>query len=96
MIEKKSGNCFHKGWYREWLAIHQILADNVTHNCYMLGTTTKLSMWFQVLRLRLHLKEIFSGLGPIVTEINIKKVQKQENKNVKIYRDGMAKSMQTR
>ena len=60
----------------------------------MLGTTTKLSMQFQVL------KEIFFlGLGPTVTEINIKKVQKQylkNIKNVKGCRDGMPKSMQTR
>ena len=41
---------------------------------YMLGTTTKLSMPFQVLGLWLHLKEIFFlGLGLTVTEINIKK-----------------------
>ena len=57
----------------------------------MLGTTTKLSMPFQVL------KEIFFlGLGLTVTEINIKKVQKQDLKNVKGCRDGMPKSMQTR
>ena len=61
---------------------------------YMLGTTTKLSMPFQVL------KEIFFlGLGLTVTEINIKKVQKQDLKNIKNVkgcRDGMPKSMQTR
>ena len=40
---------------------------------------TKLSMLFQVLGLWLHLQEIFFlGLGPTVTEISIKKVQKQE------------------
>ena len=38
----------------------------------------------------------FFGLGLTVTEINIKKVQKQDLKNVKICRDGMPKSMQTR
>ena len=68
---------------------------------YMLGTTTKLSMLFQVLGLQLHLKEIFFflGLGLTVTEINIKKVQKQDLKNIKNVegcRDGMPKSMQTR
>ena len=65
---------------------------------YMLGTTTKLSMPFQVLGLWLHLKELlFLGLGLTVTEINIKKVQKQDfKKNVKGCRDGMPKSMQTR
>ena len=61
---------------------------------YMLGTTTKLSMPFQ------GLKEIlFFGLGPTVTEINIKIVQKQDLKNIKDVkrcRDGMPKSMQTR
>ena len=31
----------------------------------------------------LHLKEIFLGLGVTVTEINIKKVQKQNLKNIK-------------
>ena len=44
----------------------------------MLGTTTKLSIPFQVL------KEIFFlGLGLTVTEINIKKVQKQDLKKKK-------------
>ena len=45
----------------------------------------------------LHLKEIFLGLG--VTEINIKKVQKQDLKDIKNVngcRDGMPKSIQTR
>ena len=77
------------------IGLHQILA--VTHNYYMLGATTKLSMPFQVLGLWLHLKEIFFlGLGLTVTEINIKKGQKQENENVKKCRDGMPKSMRTR
>ena len=66
----------------------------------MLATTTKLSMLFQVLGLWLHLKEIFFlGLGLTVTEINIKKVQKEDLKNIKNVkrcRDGMPKSMQTR
>ena len=48
----------------------------------------------------LHLKEMFLGLkSVIVTEINIKKVQKQDFKNIKNVtgcRDGMPKSMQTR
>ena len=44
---------------------------------YILGSTTKLSMPFQILGLYLYLKEIFLvGLGLTVTEINIKKVQK--------------------
>ena len=46
----------------------------------MPGTTTKLSIPFQVLVLWLHLKEIFLGLRLTVTEISIKKVQKQDLK----------------
>ena len=62
----------------------------------MLGTTIKLSVLFQVLK-----EILFFDLGPTVTvtEINIKKVQKQDLKsikNVKGCRDGMPKSMQTR
>ena len=30
------------------VGLHQILAGNVTHNYYMLGTTTKLSMLFYI------------------------------------------------
>ena len=59
------------------VGLHQIL----------LGTTTKLSMPVQVLELWLHLKEIFLlllGLGLTVTEINIKKVQKQDLKTLKM------------
>ena len=56
--------------------------------------------WFQVLVLWLHVKEIFFlGLGVTVTEVNIKKLQKQDLKNIKNVkgcRDGMPKSMQTR
>ena len=67
---------------------------------YILGSTTKLSMPFQILGLYLYLKAIFLvGLGLTVTEINIKKVQKQDFKNIKNVkgcRDGMSKSMQTR
>ena len=66
----------------------------------MLGTTNKLTVLFQVLGLLLHLKEIFFlGLGVTLTEVNIKKVQKQDLKNIKNVkrcRDGMPKSMQTR
>ena len=49
-------------------------ADFSWQCCYMLGTTNKLSVLFQVLGLWLHLKEIFLGLGVTVTEVNIKKV----------------------
>ena len=49
---------------------HQVLAGNVSHNYYMPGTTTKLSMQFHALVLCLHMKEIFSlGLGLTVTDI---------------------------
>ena len=54
----------------------------------------KLSMQFQVLN-----EIFFLGLGLTVTEINIKKVQKQDLKNIKNVkrcRDGMPKSMRTR
>ena len=48
---------------------------------YMPGTTTKLSMLFQVLVLSwVTLETFFLGLGLTVTEINIKKVQKQDLK----------------
>ena len=69
-------------------------SDSSWQSYYILRTTTKLSIPFQVL------KEIFFlGLGLTVTEINIKKVQKQDLKNIKNVkgcRDGMPKSMQTR
>ena len=58
------------GWpfIRFWLAMFYI-------NYYMLGTTTELSMPFQVLGFWLHLKEVFIlGLDLTVTEINIKKL----------------------
>ena len=45
------------------------------------------------------LEIFFLGLGVTVTEINIKKVHKQDLKNIKNVkgcRDGMPKSMQTR
>ena len=56
-------------------------------------------MPFQVVVFVVTLEIFFFGLGLTVTEINIKKVQKQDLKNiknVKICRDGMPKSMQTR
>ena len=57
----------------------------------MPGTTTKLSMPFQVLVLWLHF-EIFLGFGLTVTEINIKEIQKQDfKKALKMWKDvGMA------
>ena len=80
----------------ERLALHQVLAGYITHYYYMPGTTTKLPTPFQVL---VTLEIFFFGLGLTVTEINIKKVQKQDLKNIKNVkrcRDGMPKSMQTR
>ena len=88
---KKFGTELQRGWPP---------ADSSWQCYYMLGTTTKLSVLFQssgVVLLRL--KEIFLGLGVTVTEINIKKVQKQDLKNIENVegcRDGMPKSMQTR
>ena len=64
----------------------------------MLGTTTKLSMPFQVLGLQLVTFER-NILRRLRSEINITKVQKQDFRNLKIVkgcRDGMPKSMQTR
>ena len=65
-------------------------SDSSWQSYHMLGTTTKLSIPFQVLKER---EIFFLGLGLTVTEI--KKVQKQDLK-VKGCRDGMPKSMQTR
>ena len=64
---------------------------------YMLGNTTKLSM-HAVSSSGVVVILAFLGLGlhVTVTEISIKKVQKQDLKNVKGRRDGMPKSMQTR
>ena len=62
---------------------------------YMPGTTTKLSM-HAVSSSGVVVILAFLGLGLTVTEISIKKVQKQDLKNVKRCRDGMPKSMQTR
>ena len=70
----------------EWLAhgLHQIIAGNVI---------TKLSISFQSSGVVATLEIFFMT----VTDINIKKVQKQDlKKNVKGYRDGVPKSMETR
>ena len=96
---QSSGDWFEKYCteLRRVVGLHQISS----WQCYyILGSTTKLSMPFQILGLYLYLKEIFLvGLRLTVTEINIKKVQKQDLKNIKNVkgcRDGMPKSMQTR
>ena len=78
------------------VGLHQILTGNVI--TYMLGTTTKLSMPFQVLGLQLVTLER-NILHRLKSKIDIKKVQKQDLKNitnVKGCRNGMPKSMQTR
>ena len=64
------------------VGLQQILAGNVI-TC--LETLINCQCCFNlVLGLQLHLKEIFFfGLGVTVTEINIKKVQKQDLKNIK-------------
>ena len=83
--DRKSGDWFQKLWYGApesgWPS-----SDSSWQCNYVLGTTTKLSMPFQVLVLWLLLREIlFLGLGLTVTEINItKKVQKQDLKTLKV------------
>ena len=64
------------------VGLHQILAGNViTLLEALLNCQCHFNM---ILGLYLHLKEIFLvGLGLTVTEINIKKVQKQDFKNIK-------------
>ena len=68
------------------MALHQVLAGYISHNYYMPG---ELSSSGVVVTLEI-------DLCLTVTEINIKKVQKQDLKNIKRCRDGMPKSMQTR
>ena len=66
------------------MALHQVIAGYIT-NYYMPGTTTKLSMLFQVLVLSwVTLEILFLGLGLTVTYIDIKKVQKQDLKALKM------------
>ena len=80
MIENQE-ICFEKFGMELWrvVGLHQILAGNVTHNYYMLGITTKLSMPFQVLGLLLYLEEIFFlGLGLRLTST------KYRNKKLKM------------
>ena len=80
------------------MALHQVLAGYITHYYYMPGATTKLSIPFQV-GVVVTLEIFFLSLSLTVTEVNIKKVQKQDLKNIKNVKrcsDGMPKSMQTR
>ena len=68
---------------------------------YMLATTIKLSMLFKFwgCGYLYTWKNALLDIGLAVTEINTKKVWKQENKNIKNVkrrRDGVPQSMQTR
>ena len=78
------------------MALHQVLVGYITHYYYMPGTTTITVNAISSSGVVVTLEILFLGLGLTVTEINIKKVQKQDLKNVKRCRDGMPKSMQTR
>ena len=88
---KKFGTKLRRGWPP---------ADFSWQCYYMLGNTNKLSVLFQLSSgVIVTLEIFFLGLGVTVTEINIKKVQKQDLKNIKNVkgcRDGMPKNMQTR
>ena len=81
------------------MALHQVLPGYITHYYYMPGTTTITVNAVSSSGVVVTLEIFFLGLGLTVTEINIKKVQKQDLKNIKNVkrcRDGMPKSMQTR
>ena len=66
--DRNSGDWFYGAPESGWP-----LSDSSWQRYYMLGTTTKLSMLYQVLGLYLHLKEIlFIGLSLTVTEVNIR------------------------
>ena len=66
---------------RRVVGLYQIQAGNVI---ICLEPLLNCQCHFHVLRLWLHLKEIFFlGLGLTVTEITIKKVQKQDLKSIK-------------
>ena len=77
---KKFGTELRRGWPP---------ADFSWQCYYVLGNTNKLSVLFRVV---VTLEIFFLGLGVTLTEINIKKAQKQNLKyikNVKGCRDGM-------
>ena len=75
-VIENSGDLFQKVWYGApesgWPS-----SDSSWQCCYMLGTTTKLSMPFQVV-------EEISFLGLTVTEINIKKYRNKTLKTLKM------------
>ena len=78
------------------VGLHQILAGNIITFLEPLLIVNAISSSGVVVILK---RNILGRLGPTVTEINIKKVQKQDLKNIKNVkgcRDGMPKSIQTR
>ena len=80
------------------MALHQALAGYITHCYHMPGTTTITVNAVLSSGVVVTLEIFFLGLGLTVTEINIKKIRKQDLKNIKNVkkcRDGMPKSMQT-
>ena len=91
---RKSGNRLHKGQYRERLALHQIPAGNITHSILFIHpwnhytTVNAISSSYVGCGYThpLHdLKEYSQAyVGLTVTEINIKKVQK--NETLKMYK----------
>ena len=86
---KKFGTELRRGWPP---------ADFSWQCYYMLGNN-KLSVLFQLSSGVVVTLERFLGLGVTVSEINIKKVKKQDLKNIKNVKgckDSMPKSMQTR
>ena len=92
LCDRKSGDWFQKVRYGApesgWPS-----SDSSWQCCYMLGTTTKMSMSFQVLGLWLHLKEMFFlGLGITVTEIKSTETRLKKHR----CRDGMPKGMKNK
>ena len=66
------------------MALQQVLAGYIAHNYYMPVTTTiKTANAVSSSGVVVTLEIFFFGLGLTVTEINIKKVQKQDLKNIK-------------
>ena len=59
--DRKSGNWLYKGWYREWLALYQIPAGNVTNDCLEpLLNCQYCFKYCTMLWLHVHLKEYSS------------------------------------
>ena len=94
--DQKPENQFHKDWYREWLALHRILAGNITITITCLEPLLN-SMPFQVLKLSLHLKQVlFLGLVLPVTSKKYMNKRIKHQKCKKKYRNRTPKRMQTR